>query len=67
MSIAKPMLLLLRQSLEESSIVEGHKMSLSPIHKGGSELMPTSYRPVSLTSHVINILKERGKRHIKPD
>lgn len=42
--IGKPMMLLLTQSLDDTSIVEVYKIAYeSPIHKGGSKLLLRKY------------------------
>ena len=63
--IAKPLAILLRQSIDESSIAELHKIAyIAPQHKGGSRQLPKNYRPMSLTSHIIKIFERVIKKHI---
>ena len=64
-SISKPLAMLLRQSLDESSIAEIHKLAyITPLHKGGSTLQPKNYRLVSLTSHIIKVFERVIKKNI---
>ena len=54
----KPLMIILRKSLENWEIPAIYKMAhITPIHKGGkkSKLKPENYRPVSLTSHIMKI------------
>ena len=53
-SLAKPLVMLWRRSLEISRIPSSCKMGvITPIHKGGARGEPKNYRPVTLTSHLI--------------
>ena len=64
-SIAAPLKIILRKSLDEGKIPDIFKLAyVTPIHKGGSKLKPEQYRPVSLTSHVMKIFERVIKRHI---
>ncbi|CAL4251641.1 unnamed protein product [Meganyctiphanes norvegica] len=64
-SIATPLKLILRKSLDEGKIPDLFKLAyVTPIHKGGSKLKPEQYRPVSLTSHVMKIFERVVKRNI---
>ena len=56
--IAKPLIIIMRKSLDESKIADVMKLAyITPIHKGGSRQLPGQYRPVSLTSHVMKIFE----------
>lgn len=60
------MILLLRHSLDESSVEKLHKMAcISPVRKGGSKFLLEQYRPVRLTSHVIRLFKSYLGTYIK--
>ncbi|CAL4078433.1 unnamed protein product, partial [Meganyctiphanes norvegica] len=64
-SIATPLKLILRKSLDEGKIPDLFKLAyVTPIHKGGSKLKPEQYLPVSLTSHVMKIFERVVKRNI---
>ena len=64
-SIANPLTLLLRKSLDEGRIPDVFKLAyITPIHKGGSRHRPEQYRPVSLTSHVMKVFERVVKKHI---
>ena len=64
-SIASPLKIILRKSLDEGKIPDIFKLAyVTPIHKGGSKLKPEQYRPVSLTSHIMKIFERVIKRHI---
>ena len=64
-SIANPLKMILRKSLDEEKIPDIFKLAyVTPIHKGGSKLKPEQYRPVSLTSHVMKIFERVIKRNI---
>ena len=57
-AIVKPLMIILRKSLDNGEIPTIYKMAhITPIHKGGkkSKLKPENYRPVSLTSHIMKI------------
>lgn len=59
------MLLLPRQSLDNSNIIEILKrVHSSPKHKGGSKQLPKQYRLVSLTYHLIRIFERVVEKHI---
>ncbi|CAL4216515.1 unnamed protein product, partial [Meganyctiphanes norvegica] len=64
-TIAKPLALILRKSLDEGKIPEIFKLAyVAPIHKGGSRQKPEQYRPVSLTSHVMKVFERVIKKNI---
>ena len=64
-SLALPLKILLRKSLDEGVIPDIHKLAnITPIHKGGAKTKPEQYRPVSLTSHVMKIFERVIKKHI---
>ena len=59
-AIIKPLMIILRKSLDRGEIPNIYKMAhVTPIHKGGkkSKLKPENYRPVSLTSHIMKIFE----------
>ena len=57
-SIATPLAIIMRKSLDEGSIPDIFKLAyIAPIHKGGSKLRPEQYRPVSLTSHIMKVFE----------
>ena len=56
--IIKPLCLILRKSIDRGEIPDIYKMAhITPIHKGGnkSKFKCDSYRPVSLTSHIMKM------------
>ena len=64
-TIALPLKLILRKSIDEGKIHNIHKMAyVTPIHKGGSKLNPERYRPVSLTSHIMKVFERVVKSKI---
>ena len=64
-TIAKPLALLLRQSVDTSKIYEEHKLAyITPTYKSGSRLEASNYRPVSLTSHVMKVYERVMKKNI---
>ena len=64
-TIARPLALILRKSLDEGKIPEIFKLAyVTPIHKGGSRQKPEQYRPVSLTSHVMKVFERVIKKNI---
>ncbi|CAL4110078.1 unnamed protein product, partial [Meganyctiphanes norvegica] len=64
-TIAKPLTILLRKSLDEGKIPEFFKLAyVTPIHKGGSKQQAENYKPVSLTSHVMKVFERVVKKII---
>ena len=56
--ISIPLMIILKKSIANGEIPEIYKMAyITPIHKGGKKCkhQPESYRPVSLTSHIMKI------------
>ena len=56
--IRKPLMLILRKSIDKGEIPNIYKMAhITPIHKGGkkSKSDPVNYRPVSLMSHIMKM------------
>ena len=65
LQISVPLTIILRKSIDEGNIPDMLKLAyITPIHKRGSKLKPENYRPVSLTSHVINIFERVVKARI---
>ena len=57
-TITVPLKLILRKSLDESTIPDIYKLAyVTPIYKGGSKFKPENYRPVSLTSHIVKVFE----------
>ena len=53
--LAEPLFLIWRESLDSGNIPQILKTAdVVPIHKGGSLGISANYRPVALTSHIIN-------------
>ena len=64
-SLAFPLKILLRKSLDEGIIPDTYKLAnITPIHKGGAKTKPEQYRPVSLTSHIMKIFERVLKKNI---
>ncbi|CAL4067988.1 unnamed protein product, partial [Meganyctiphanes norvegica] len=64
-SLALPLRILLRKSLDEGDIPDILKLAnITPIHKGGSKTKPEQYRPVSLTAHIMKIFERVMKNNI---
>ena len=64
-TIATPLMIILRKSLDEGKIPDIFKLAhVAPIHKGGSKLNPEQYRPVSLTSHIMKVFERVVKINI---
>ena len=58
-SLSYPLFLIWRESLDTSEINSKQKSAhVIPIHKGGSKAPPKNYRPIALTSHLINIFEK---------
>ena len=63
--LAFPIYILWRDSLDTGNIPELLKLAnIVPIHKGGSKAFAKSYRPISLTSHLIKIFEKVIRKHI---
>ena len=63
--LAKPLYLLWRASLNQGTIPQDLLLVLiSPIHKGGSRGIPSNYRPVALTSHIMKMFERVVRRQI---
>lgn len=63
--LAKPLQLLWSKSLESGLVPELSKTGIiTPIHKGGSKGLPSNYRPVVLTSHLIKICEKVVKKKL---
>ena len=55
-TLSTPIYIIWRKSLDLGKIPSLTKDALvSPIHKGDSRALPKYYRPISLTSHIINV------------
>ena len=64
-SIAKPLAILLRQSVDTGKIYDEHKLAyITPTFKSGSRLEASNYRPVSLTSHIMKVYERVMKKNI---
>ena len=64
-TIAKPLMYILRKSLDEGVIPDIFKLAhITPIYKGGAKTKPENYRPVSLTSHIMKIFERVVKKNI---
>jgi len=64
-SIAKPLALLMRQSVDTGKIYDEHKLAyITPTFKSGSRLEASNYRPVSLTSHIMKVYERVMKKYI---
>jgi len=63
--LAKPLYLLWRKSLDESTCPNKAKEnSITPFHKGDSTAIAANYRPVALTSHLVKIFEKILRKHI---
>ena len=57
-SIAIPIQLIWRQSLETGLVPDAYKLSyVAPLHKKNSRAFPENYRPISLTSHIVKVFE----------
>ena len=64
-SISKPLYLIWRRSLDSGLIPRSMKTAnIIPIHKGGSRGLPSNYRPVALTSHLIKVFERVLRKYI---
>ena len=56
--LSKPLHILWRASLDKGLIPSDLLLVLiSPVHKGGGRRIPKNYRPVALTSHIMQVFK----------
>jgi sarcosine oxidase/L-pipecolate oxidase len=56
--LRRPLYLLWRASLDQGVIPPDLLLVLiSPVHKGGSRGLPSNYRPVALTSHIVKVFE----------
>ena len=56
--LRRPLFLIWRASLDQGVIPPDLLLVLiSPVHKGGSRGLPSNYRPVALTSHIIKLFE----------
>merc|ERR1712240_853694 len=56
--IKLPLKIMLRKSIDEGKTPEVFKLAyVTPLHKGGSKMNPSNYRPVSLTSHIMKVFE----------
>ena len=63
--LRRPLYLLWRASLNQEVIPPDLLLVLiSPVHKGGSRGMPSNYRPVALTSHIIKLFERVVRRKL---
>ena len=64
-SLSRPLFLLWRKCLDKgmtpNKLKEAH---IIPIHKGGHQGLPSNYRPVALTSHLIKIFEKVIRKYI---
>ena len=56
--LSRPLFILWKSSLQHGVIPSDLLLVLvSPVHKGGSRCVPSNYRPVALTSHLIKVFE----------
>ena len=61
--LSRPLFILWRRSIDSGSIpVDLLMVMISPVHKGGSRGLPSRYRPVALTSHIVKIFERVIRR-----
>ena len=61
--LSRPLFILWRASLDQGCIPADLLLVLiSPVHKGGSRGIPKNYRPVALTSHIVNVFERVVRR-----
>ena len=61
--LRRPLFLIWRASLDQGVIPPDLLLVLvSPVHKGGSRGLPSNYRPVALTSHIMKIFERVVRR-----
>ena len=64
-SLATPLYMVWRKSLDESSVPSFEKhANITPIHKSGSRAIAKNYRPIALTSHLIKIFEKVIRKYI---
>ena len=60
-----PLYLLWRASMDQGVIPPDLLLVLiSPVHKGGSRTLPSNYRPVALTSHIVKLFERVIRREV---
>ena len=69
-SLAEPIHLIWSHSMATGQVPEFYKVShVAPLHKKGSRALPSNYRPISLTSHIIKIyeriLRKQMVKHLE--
>jgi len=58
-SIARPLYLLWRQSLDTGTVpAQAKRAIITPIHKGGPKGSAKNYRPIALTSHLVKVFEK---------
>ena len=63
--LSKPISILWKKSMETGDIPQVLKTAhIVPIHKGGSKGIPKNYRPIALTSHIINVFGKVVRKRI---
>jgi hypothetical protein len=64
-ALVKPLYMVWRKSLDESSVPSFEKhANITPIHKGGSRAVAKNYRPIALTSHLIKVFEKVIRKYI---
>ena len=64
-ALSYPIHIIWSQSFTSGTVPSCYKLSyISPLHKGGSHALPSNYRPVSLTSHIIKIFERVVRKHL---
>ena len=65
-SIAAPLTIIMRKSIDQCEIPETLKLAyVTPIHKGESKINPENYRLVSLTLHIMKVFERKIKVNLK--
>ena len=64
-SLSKAFTILWKSSFESGSIPQWFKnQTIAPVYKKDSKLIPSNYRPISLTSHVIKIFERVIRKNL---